>query len=525
MKAKYIKKPKSVGDSAIDPAILATNFDDSDDENDDDGGIVGGNGDINTTDLDVSSTIIHNEIGSIQIQRPNQDGSLSSSFASASLTSSSSSSSSGIGLPTSSTSSTSSSSFSKKTPYSSSEEAYQTKLKGFELCLEIATHTLNGNFCPFGILEVYNDLSLVHLIQDMIELFLQIDMADIFVIPDFLLALSSFFEICFKQHITIITSLPTKSFNTIILYLCQVLNTFHDLADNNIFQEIIEFSADSLLYLFSYTQNLSMDETPRQGDIEFAIAAGISPNDMSVVHAKSHEIHQLKTQMSHCQDIFGDIFTTTLQHVLYEASYLPPSLAKILLPLVHVYPATWDTFLNTLLNQLSMYTVRVDPSKRDVLHKLQGGGGDTTTDLTPKMINTPNTATSNTTTRFDSSMDLDNIDGEDITMDSFNPNGSGYASTSGPNSSYSNSINNISRDELLEGILSSAKSIVAAATKLFIPSKSHLQYNQYAQGANVHYALTTEETASISIKVFTAFSEAIHLFTSIYQLEPRDSTL
>eukprot|EP01080_Neovahlkampfia_damariscottae_P008717 gene8717-663_t len=101
------------------------------------------------------------------------------------------------------------------------QDLYQEKYKGIMVALQVLTRTLEGNYCCFGVFDIYKDSCLIEVINMIVKLSLQVSLKDIKAYPKFCKAYFSFLEILFGQHIETTVTFDTQIF-------LQLVNSFED---------------------------------------------------------------------------------------------------------------------------------------------------------------------------------------------------------------------------------------------------------------------------------------------------------
>ncbi|CAM9898423.1 unnamed protein product, partial [Ectocarpus sp. 6 AP-2014] len=89
---------------------------------------------------------------------------------------------------------------------------YREKYKGIALCLGMLSTALSGTYVNFGVFTLYNDKALDNALETALQLALSVPLADVTAYPKLCKAYFVFFEILFRNHITVVVALDTPVF-------------------------------------------------------------------------------------------------------------------------------------------------------------------------------------------------------------------------------------------------------------------------------------------------------------------------
>jgi exportin-7 len=101
------------------------------------------------------------------------------------------------------------------------QDMYQEKYKGIMVAIQVLTKTLEGNYCCFGVFDIYKDSCLIDVVNIITKLSLQVQMKDIKAYPKFSRAFFAFLEVLFGTHIE-----TTITFDSSIFL--QLVSSFED---------------------------------------------------------------------------------------------------------------------------------------------------------------------------------------------------------------------------------------------------------------------------------------------------------
>ncbi|KAJ4956852.1 hypothetical protein NE237_013635 [Protea cynaroides] len=184
-------------------------------------------------------------------------------------------------------------------------DIYAFKYKGIWICLTILSRALAGNFCNFGVFELYGDRALADVLDIALKMILSIPLADILAFRKLSRAYFAFLEVLFNNHITFILRLDTSTFMHIVLSLESGLKGL----DSNISSQCAS-AVDSLASF--YFNNITVGEAPT------------SPAAVS-----------LAQHVAECSSLFPEqILRTLFEIVLFEDCSNQWSLSRPMLSLI-----------------------------------------------------------------------------------------------------------------------------------------------------------------------------------------------
>lgn len=96
------------------------------------------------------------------------------------------------------------------------QDIYREKYKGIQLMLNTLTNALNGNYVNFGVFALYNDNALQNALDVSLQMCLQIPQNDVLTYLKLSKSFYAFFEILFRNHLSVIAGLDTIVFNQLI---------------------------------------------------------------------------------------------------------------------------------------------------------------------------------------------------------------------------------------------------------------------------------------------------------------------
>ncbi len=102
-------------------------------------------------------------------------------------------------------------------------DVYKEKFKVVFMCLSLLTTALNGSYVNFGVFGLYNDMALDKALQTGLKLSLQTPLSDIVAYPKLNKAYYNFFEVLFRNHITVVLQLETALFTQVSSLFCLIL--------------------------------------------------------------------------------------------------------------------------------------------------------------------------------------------------------------------------------------------------------------------------------------------------------------
>ncbi|KAJ4968827.1 hypothetical protein NE237_015528 [Protea cynaroides] len=184
-------------------------------------------------------------------------------------------------------------------------DIYAFKYKGIWICLTILLRALAGNYCNFGVFELYGDRALADALDIALKMTLSIPLADILSFLKLSRAYFAFLEVLFNNHIAFILRFDTSTFTHIVSSLESGLKGL----DPNISSQCAS-AVDSLAAF--YFNNVTMGEAPT------------SPAAVS-----------LAQHIAECPSLFPEqILRTLFEIVLFEDCSNQWSLSRPMLSLI-----------------------------------------------------------------------------------------------------------------------------------------------------------------------------------------------
>ncbi|XP_042518350.1 exportin-7 isoform X2 [Macadamia integrifolia] len=183
-------------------------------------------------------------------------------------------------------------------------DVYAFKYKGIWICLTILSRALAGNYCNFGVFELYGDRALADALDIALKMTLSIPLADILAFLKLSRAYFAFLEVLFNNHIAFVLRLDTSTFMHIVLALESGLKGL----DCNISSQCAS-AVDSLAAF--YFNSITVGETPT------------SPAAVS-----------LAQHIAECPSLFPEILRTLFEIVIFEDCSNQWSLSRPMLSLI-----------------------------------------------------------------------------------------------------------------------------------------------------------------------------------------------
>lgn len=98
-------------------------------------------------------------------------------------------------------------------------DMYDERYKGIHVAMTVLARSLSGNFCNFGVFKLYNDNSLIKVLDTIIRLSLSIPLKDIVAYPKICKAYFGLLEILFNSHTEMVIAFDTPIFLQLVTSL------------------------------------------------------------------------------------------------------------------------------------------------------------------------------------------------------------------------------------------------------------------------------------------------------------------
>ncbi|XP_019090240.1 PREDICTED: exportin-7-like isoform X2 [Camelina sativa] len=183
-------------------------------------------------------------------------------------------------------------------------DIYAYKYKGIWVSLTILSRALSGNYCNFGVFELYGDRALADALDIALKMTLAIPLADILAYRKLTKAYFGFVEVLCASHITFILKLDTATF----MHLVGSLESGLKGLDTSISSQCA-IAVDNLASY--YFNNITMGEAPT------------SPASI-----------RLAQHIADCPSLFPEILKTLFEIVLFEDCGNQWSLSRPMLSLI-----------------------------------------------------------------------------------------------------------------------------------------------------------------------------------------------
>ncbi|XP_010495084.1 PREDICTED: exportin-7-like [Camelina sativa] len=183
-------------------------------------------------------------------------------------------------------------------------DIYAFKYKGIWVSLTILSRALSGNYCNFGVFELYGDRALADALDIALKMTLAIPLADILAYRKLTKAYFGFVEVLCASHITFILKLDTATF----MHLVGSLESGLKGLDTSISSQCA-IAVDNLASY--YFNNITMGEAPT------------SPASI-----------RLAQHIADCPSLFPEILKTLFEIVLFEDCGNQWSLSRPMLSLI-----------------------------------------------------------------------------------------------------------------------------------------------------------------------------------------------
>ena len=123
-------------------------------------------------------------------------------------------------------------------------EAYKVRIKGVSLCLTVLGRALSGGYVNFGVMQLYDDSSLVNVFKLMLQLIISLQLNDLLTYPQLTEPYFAFLEVAYKQHMGLLIDLDSKIFLALVSSLHEGLQSFNSQCSTH--------CASAIDYLFSF---------------------------------------------------------------------------------------------------------------------------------------------------------------------------------------------------------------------------------------------------------------------------------
>lgn len=97
------------------------------------------------------------------------------------------------------------------------KDAYKEKYKGIMLSLQVLTRSLEGNYCCFGVFEIYKDRSLIDVLLIITKLTLMIPIKEIMSFPKLCKSYFTFLDVLFNSHTETAISFDSQTFLQLVI--------------------------------------------------------------------------------------------------------------------------------------------------------------------------------------------------------------------------------------------------------------------------------------------------------------------
>ncbi|GLT76401.1 hypothetical protein SLA2020_480630 [Shorea laevis] len=183
-------------------------------------------------------------------------------------------------------------------------DMYAYKYKGIWISITILSRALAGNFCNFGVFELYGDRALSDALDIALKMTLSIPLADLLAFRKLTKAYFSFLEVLFSSHMGFILNLDTATFAHIVGSLESGLKGL----DSNILTQCASVVDNLAAFYFN---NITMGE---------------SPTSPAAINLARH--------IADCPSLFPQILKTLFELVLFDESGNQWSLSRPMLSLI-----------------------------------------------------------------------------------------------------------------------------------------------------------------------------------------------
>ncbi|XP_071724978.1 uncharacterized protein [Rutidosis leptorrhynchoides] len=183
-------------------------------------------------------------------------------------------------------------------------DIYAYKYKGIWISLTILSRALSGNYCNFGVFELYGDRALADALDISLKMTLSIPLADILAYRKLTKAYFLFLEVLFNSHIVFVLNLGTSTFMHILGSLESGLKGL----DTSISSQCASAVDNVAAFYFN---NITMGEAPS------------SPAALNLVR-----------HIQECPTLFPEILKTLFEIVLFEDCGNQWSLSRPMLSLI-----------------------------------------------------------------------------------------------------------------------------------------------------------------------------------------------
>jgi len=103
----------------------------------------------------------------------------------------------------------------------SAGDPYKIAYKGASLCMNVLTTALSGGYVNFGVFKLYGDKSLDNALEIVLKISLSIPLTDVLSYPKLAKAYYTFFEIIFRNHLSIVLLMDSSVF-------AQIMTAIHE---------------------------------------------------------------------------------------------------------------------------------------------------------------------------------------------------------------------------------------------------------------------------------------------------------
>ena len=183
-------------------------------------------------------------------------------------------------------------------------EPYAYKYKGISVALTILTRALAGNYCNFGVFELYGDRALADALDMALKMSLSIPLASIMVFRKLGRAYFALLEVLCHNHTSVIINLDTATFGHLVGSLELGVRSLDVSTSSQCASAVDNLAA-------FYFHNITMDE---------------NPTSVAAVNLARH--------IAECPNLFPEILKSLFEVVLFEDCTNQWSLSRPMLSLI-----------------------------------------------------------------------------------------------------------------------------------------------------------------------------------------------
>lgn len=218
------------------------------------------------------------------------------------------------------------------------KDAYEERYKGVHVAITSLSRVLTGNYCNFGVFKLYNDNSLVKVLDVIIRLALSIPLTDILAYQKLCKAYYGLLEILFNQHMEAVISFETPIF---------------------------------LNLLVSLEEGIKLDDLSLSSQICAALDHFCT---YYYTHSKKHDqLSQLiANHLTQNQDLLPRILAQFFNMIMFQECGNQWSLSRTMLSLIVTHPAFFDNLKQQIANTIGGGEER-QKQLREAFDKLMSG--------------------------------------------------------------------------------------------------------------------------------------------------------